>query len=128
MRVAKEIALWVICLFLVYVFLKAGGQKFFDDSGWSRAFRFWGYPVWFRILVGITEVAAALLLLYPRTAALGALMIIAVMLGGMGTHMATGRPKQVTSEVFPLTLATVVLIGRRKRLLLSRESSRVKTA
>jgi uncharacterized membrane protein YphA (DoxX/SURF4 family) len=116
MRVAKEVALWVICLFLVYVFLKAGGQKFSDTSGWARAFRFWGFPTWFRILVGGVELGAALLLLHPRTASLGASMFVVVMLGGMGTHIATGRPKQVTSEVFPLTLATVVLVGRRKLL------------
>jgi putative oxidoreductase len=118
MRVAKEIALWAICLFLAYVFLKAGGQKFSDESGWSQAFRFWGYPTWFRILIGVMEVAAALLVLYPRTASLGAMMIIMVMVGGMATHVATGRPKQVTSEVFPLTLATLVLVGRRKKMLL----------
>jgi uncharacterized membrane protein YphA (DoxX/SURF4 family) len=112
MRVAKEIALWAVCLFLVYVFLKAGGQKFSDTSGWSKAFRFWGYPTWFRLLVGVAEIAAALLLLYPRTAGLGAAMIIVVMLGGMATHVVTGRPKQVTSEVFPLVLATTVLAGR----------------
>ena len=99
MRMAKEVALWAICLFLAYVFLKAGGQKFSDSSGWARAFHIWGFPVWFRILVGVTEVAAALLLLYTRTAGLGAILIAVVMLGGMATHVATHRPKQVTSEI-----------------------------
>lgn len=128
MRIAKGIALWVICLFLVYVFLKAGGQKFMDGSGWARAFQFWGYPVWFRILVGVIEVAAALALLHPRTASFGAMLIITVMVGGMATHIATGRPKQVTSEVFPLTLATIVLFGRRKQMLLLRRTDPEKTA
>jgi len=117
MRIAKEVALWVICLFLAYIFIKAGVQKFDDGSGWSRAFRFWGFPLWFRILIGVTEVAAALLLLHPRTASLGALMIMVVMLGGMATHIVTKRPGQVRSEVFPLTMATVVFFGRRKQML-----------
>jgi putative oxidoreductase len=117
-RVLKEVALWVICLFLVYVFLKAGADKFSDSSGWARAFRFWGFPVWFRILVGATEIAAALMLLYKRTAGYGAMLIALVMLGGMATHVITNRPKQVTSEIFPLTLATIVFFGRRKELLL----------
>ncbi len=128
MKVAKEVALWVICLFLAYVFLKAGGQKFSDSSGWAHAFRVWGYPDWFRIVIGVMEVGAAILVLYPRTAGFGAMLIILVMLGGMGTHLATGRPKQVTSEVFPLTLATVVLFGRRKRMFLPRPRARAKTA
>ena len=118
MRIAKEIALWMICLFLAYVFVKAGGQKFSDSSGWARAFHMWGYPVWFRILVGIAEVSAALLLLYKRTASLGAMMIVVVMLGAMATHVATNRPNQVTNEIFPLVLATAVFLGRRKQMLL----------
>src|SRR3954467_4786316 len=122
MRIAKEVALWVICLFLVYVFVKAGADKFSDSSGWAKAFRFWGYPVWFRILIGVTEIAAALSLLYKRTAGLGAVLIVMVMLGGMATHIVTNRPKQVTSEIFPLTLAAIVFLGRRKEMLLPRRT------
>ena len=59
MRIAKETALWLISLFLVYVFAKEGLHKFSDSSGWARAFQMWGYPVWFRVLVGIAEVSAA---------------------------------------------------------------------
>ncbi len=128
MRLAKEIALWVICLFLAYVFFRAGIAKFSDTSGWAQAFRYWGYPVWFRIMVGIMELAAVALVLHPRTASLGALVIMIVMLGGMGTHVATGRPRQVTSEIFPLTLATVVCFSRRKEMFPLRGRARAMTA
>ena len=128
MRIAKEVLLWAICLFLAYVFLKAGGQKFIESSGWSRAFHFWGFPVWFRLLVGTTEIVAALLLLYPRTASLGALMIVIVMLGGMATHVVTGRPKQITSEIVPLTFAAAVYFGRRARMFSLRPLPRASNA
>ena len=123
MRIAREIALWMICLFLAYVFVKAGGQKFSDSSGWARAFHLWGYPVWFRILVGFAEVLAALLLLYKRTASFGAMMIVSVMLGAMATHVATNHPNHVTNEIFPLVLATTVFIGRRRQMLLPRRAA-----
>jgi uncharacterized membrane protein YphA (DoxX/SURF4 family) len=120
-KTAKEVVLWLMCLFLVYVFLKAGMQKFSNASGWARAFHVWGYPVWFRVLVGIVEISAALLLLYKRLAALGALLIVAIMLGGMATHiMVQHRPGQITSEVFPLLLATIIFIARRRLLPLPR--------
>jgi putative oxidoreductase len=113
MRIAKEVALWVMALFLVYVFTKAGIQKFSDTSGWARAFHAWGYPVWFRVLIGIIEVAAAALLLYRPLAALGALLITFVMLGAMGTHVfVQHRPSQATNEIFLLVLALLVLTGR----------------
>jgi hypothetical protein len=57
-----------------------------------------------------------MLLLTRRTAPLGAAIIVAVMLGGMGTHISRGHPSQVTSEVVPLALAIIVMIGRWQHL------------
>ena len=107
-----DIALWVPTLFLVYVFARQGPAKFSDESGWARAFVVWHYPVWFRILIGVLETAAAILLLTRRTAPIGAALIALVMLGGMGTHIVWRHPEQVTSEVLPLTLSLIVLRGR----------------
>ena len=107
-----DLALWLPTLFLVYVFSNQGLSKFSDTSGWAQAFAMWHFPVWFRILIGIVECSAALLLLTRRTAPLGAALIALVMLGGMGTHIYWGKPSQVTSEVMPLVLSLIVLRGR----------------
>ena len=107
-----DLALWVPTLFLVYVFANQGWSKFSDTSGWAKAFNMWHYPVWFRILIGVLETAAAALLLTRRTAPVGAVLIACVMLGGMGTHIYFGHPKQVTSEVVPLVFSLIVLRGR----------------
>jgi uncharacterized membrane protein YphA (DoxX/SURF4 family) len=107
-----DLALWVLALFLVYVFARQGVAKFSDDSGWARAFTFWHFPVWFRILIGVMETTAAALLLTRRTGPVGAAMIAVVMVGAMGTHIYWGKPGQVTSEVLPLTLSLIVLRGR----------------
>jgi putative oxidoreductase len=112
-----DIILWVFALFLAWVFIRQGIAKFSDASGWARAFRVWHFPVWFRVLIGALETAAALLLLTRRTAFAGAVIIIAVMIGAMGTHVYWGQPGQVTSEILPLFLATMVAIGRRKSFL-----------
>jgi hypothetical protein len=51
------------------------------------------------MLIGVLEVGASALLLWPRTAAYGAILIVLVMLGGMGTHiLVEGRPRQVTER------------------------------
>lgn len=110
----KDLLLWVPTLFLVYVFARQGPAKFSDTSGWARAFAVWQFPVWFRILIGVAETTAALLLLSRRTASVGAAIIALVMLGGMATHIYWGQPKQITSEVLPLVLALIVLVGRRR--------------
>lgn len=119
-ELAIEIVLWVFALFLAWVFIRQGWAKFDDTSGWARAFRVWHFPVWFRILIGVLETGAALLLLTRRTAFGGAVIIMVVMLGGMGTHIYWGQPSQVTSEVLPLFLSTMVALGRRKSFFLWR--------
>ena len=118
-QIAREAALWIITIFLTYVFLRQGWSKFSSDSGWARAFRTWHYPASFRILIGVIEVSAALILLIPRFALVGAVMIATVMLGGMATHVWWGHPRQITSEILPFILAVVVALGRRWSFLAS---------
>jgi hypothetical protein len=38
------------------------------------------------------------------------------MLGGMGTHVMHGQPRQFTHEIVPFTFASIVAIARRKYL------------
>jgi len=111
---AVEIVLWLLALFLASVFIRQGWAKFDDTSGWARAFRTWHFPVWFRILIGVLETGAGLLVLWRRTASVGAVTIMVVMLGAMATHVYSGRPEQITSEVLPLFVATMLAFGRRK--------------
>jgi len=119
-RVVLDVVLWVFALFLAWVFARQGMAKFSDSSGWAQAFRLWHFPVWFRVCIGVAETAAALLLLSRRTASGGAMVIVAIMIGAMGTHVRWGHPGQVTSEVLPLVLATCVAVGRRTSFFLSR--------
>ena len=122
-QVVLDVVLWVFALFLAWVFSRQGAAKFSDTSGWARAFRAWHFPVWFRVVIGMLETSAALLLLTRRTAFAGALIIIVVMIGAMATHVYWGRPGQVTSEILPLLLATLVAVGRRRSFVLARPRS-----
>ena len=118
MRIRKEgvleIALWLLALFLASVFIRQGWAKFDDASGWARAFRTWHFPAWFRVMIGVLELTAGLLVLWKRTAFAGAVIIMVVMLGAMATHVYWGRPAQITSEVLPLVVATLLALGRRR--------------
>lgn len=122
-QIVWEVVLWIFAVFLVWVFARQGISKFSDESGWARAFRFWHYPDWFRVAVGVAETAAAGLLLWRRTAFAGALLIVAVMIAGMATHIYWGHPEQVTSEVLPLVLAAVVAWGRRSVFIFRRAAT-----
>jgi putative oxidoreductase len=129
-KAARGIGMWIPAILLVLIFVPQGWSKFDDGSGWANAFRLWHYPDWFRITIGVLELGAALLLLYGRTAAFGAIIIIVVMLGGMGTHLVKDNGRHMTSEIVPLTLATIVLVVRRRHVAeaIRRPTERPRTA
>jgi uncharacterized membrane protein YphA (DoxX/SURF4 family) len=108
--------LWLLSLFLTVVFVNAGWPKFSNTSGWARAFAAWGFPNWFRVLVGIVEVAGGLLLLVPQTAVYAAAALAVIMLGAMGTHIiADGNPAAIYREAVPLALLGVIIYLRTRR-------------
>lgn len=113
---ARTVGMWLPALLLILLFARQGWAQFSDSSGWAAAFRHWGYPDWFRVTIGVLELTAALLLALGRTAALGALIIIVVMLGAWATHIVFDGGRHMTSEVVPLVLASIVLILRRRSL------------
>lgn len=115
LTIAGWIVVWFATLMLVFAFGAQGFAKFSDSSGWVRAFAHWGYPVWFRILIGVLELLAAALLLWPRTAPIGAAIVIVIMLGAMGTHVIKdGDGPQ--HELVPFLFASLILFARRKQL------------
>lgn len=116
LRTLKTVGIWIPAILLILVFARQGWSKFSDTGGWAVAFRHWGYPDWFRVTIGVTELLAAVLLALGRTAAFGAILIIGVMLGGMGTHVVFDGGRHLTSEVVPLVLASIVLAVRRRQV------------
>ena len=115
-KMARVIGMWIPAILLVLIFAKQGWSKFDDASGWARAFRHWGYPDWFRVTIGVMELAAVVLLLLGRTAAFGAILIIVVMLGAWATHLLFDGGRNMTSEVVPLVLASILLVIRRRQV------------
>jgi uncharacterized membrane protein YphA (DoxX/SURF4 family) len=111
------LALYLVSAFLTIVFLNAGWPKFYDSSGWARAFASWGFPVWFQFLVGGIEVLGGVLLLVPPTAIYAAAALAVIMLGAMGTHIVHGDPSAIYHEAGPLVLlgAVIYMHWRRKR-------------
>ena len=116
MKIAKEIALWILTALLVLMFANAGIRKFFVNGGWTWMFRRVGFPDWFRVAIGVLETGAAALLLLPRTAAYGAITVIVIMLGAIATNFAAHMPlRGVVPAAASLLVAAIVLAARWRR-------------
>ena len=116
LRIAKEIVVWTITLFLALVCLRSGLMKMPFVPGvefWIRDFARWGYPDWFRMLVGIAELVSFGLLLIPRFAGYGALIFAIVMLGAIFTHATHGEFGRLPFNIFLLVVSVIIILARR---------------
>ena len=116
-RVVKEVALWIITLFLAFVCLRSGWLKVTGNIFWVRDFHRWGYPDWFRMLIGIAELTSLALLLAPRFAGYGASLFAAVMLGAIFAHYTHNETSRLPFNLLLLTLSLVIIFARRPSFL-----------
>jgi putative oxidoreductase len=79
--------LWVVRALLALTFVAAGGAKLYGVPMLVEEFHHIGLGQWFRYVTGGLEIAGAILLLAPRKAAFGALLLICIMIGATITHL-----------------------------------------
>jgi uncharacterized membrane protein YphA (DoxX/SURF4 family) len=111
---AKTVALWVATGLLACLFVFAGSMKFVNPD-MAEHFAEWGYPDWFRVLIGVVEIGGGLALLVPRTALYAAGALGIVMLGAVFTHLVHGEVPQAPVPFVILVLLVVVGYARRPR-------------
>ncbi len=114
---AKTVGLWILTVLLAVAFLGAGGSKLAGRPPMPENFTRWGFPLWFMYLTGVIEVAAALLLLVPRTATLGGALVVGTMVGAALTHLKEGEGPQAVAPLILLVLGAVVALARRHEVL-----------
>jgi uncharacterized membrane protein YphA (DoxX/SURF4 family) len=121
-RIAKEVLLWVIALFLALICLRSGWLKVTGNVFWVRDFHRWGYPDWFRVVVGITELTSMALLLIPRLASYGASLFVVVMLGAIFTHATHHEFGRLPFNFLLLGVSLIIIFARKPTFLMrSRE-------
>lgn len=97
-------SMWVLSVLLAGLFLYAGAVKLVGAQEAVDAFRRYGFPGWFRILIGIVEVAGGIALLIPKAALEAASFLIVIMLGAVITELVRG-------DNFLLPLLVLLLLG-----------------
>src|SRR6266852_1548763 len=88
---------WILRFALTALFVVQGVVKLSGSKAWITRFTAWGYPDHFYLVIGLAEVSGAILLLIPRLTKLGALLLIAVMVGATATHVIHHEPQVATT-------------------------------
>jgi uncharacterized membrane protein YphA (DoxX/SURF4 family) len=104
--VESKAALWtgrVLTGFVVLFLLFDGVIKLTNMQVVTDTLNSLGYPPKHAVMIGIVELACVILLAIPRTAVLGAVLLTALLGGGIATHI------RVDSPLFSHTLFGVYL-------------------
>ena len=108
------LGLWTITILLSLLFVGAGiPQVGAVDFVAQRFQEVWGYPDWFRMMIGGLEFVGGIFLIIPQTAFWAALGLSVIMLGAIYTHVALGDPAFAPIPFVVLVLLGVVAYARR---------------
>jgi putative oxidoreductase len=107
MGIVKTAAVWTLQIGFGALCLLVGTGKF-GDPNWVRRFAEWGYPAGFYLIVGALEIIGGLLILVPRVATYGSLLIMTVMLGAIVTHLTHGEMRRLIAPTAFLLIAAGV--------------------
>jgi len=108
----KRIAVLLLQIAAACVFLLAGGSKLLGVEHMVIVFTKIGFGQWFRYLTGTLEIAGAFLILFPRTAFWGGVLLSCVMLGAVFTHFLLIGGSPVPAIVLLLITATITRLRR----------------
>jgi len=100
----QTILMWTLTVMLAAVFMLAGAGKVIGVKDVVEAFQHFGYPAWFRIVIGIIEVTCGVALLFPKVAIDAASFLVVIMLGAVVTELIVG------DSVIP-PLVVMILVG-----------------
>ena len=105
---------WILQGLLALTFLMAGTGKTFGSKMHIEAFTKWGFPQWFRVVTGIVELGAAILLIIGfwniTSAIIGAAILVAIGIGGIITHVRIKDPMKETAPIGILGLLALILL------------------
>ena len=116
---AGNVVAWVLQIAAAAMFLMAGGSKLAGAEPMVDMFDAIGVGQWFRYVTGGIEVVSALLLLMPSTAAIGAALLVFVMVGAIITHL-TILHSSPAMPIVLLVVCAIVFVLRRDRLAVGR--------
>jgi putative oxidoreductase len=109
----KSVIVWSVSVLVAVIYLFAGGTKLAGMQMHVEQFAKWGYPDWFRLVVGATEVIGGVLLLVPTVAFYAAVVLAVEMIGAMWTHLTHQEAPNAIVPLVLLVLLVFVALNRR---------------
>ena len=112
----KNIIVWILAGLLAFAFIGAGITKLLGVEMQIKNLESWGYPLWFRFPIGLTEIAFALALLIPKYRKLTLYGIFIWTLFAVITHLRAGQANMIAGPIlFGVLALTIFFLIREKK-------------
>lgn len=101
MSKSRKVAGWALVGLLGAMLMASAGGKIIGADTMRGMFGKWGLEDWM-LIVGLGELASAILFVVPRTHSLGVLLLSAYFGGAIATHMQHGEPFVIPAALLVL--------------------------
>ena len=108
---------WVLRVGFALLFISVGSEKLLPGAAsyWIPLFRKLGFGMWFMYFTGTLQIVGGLLLILPRTALIGLVLLGGTMAGAVACHLfllGTG----IGGAIIPGTILIFLIVTARRRL------------
>jgi uncharacterized membrane protein YphA (DoxX/SURF4 family) len=110
----KNIIVSILAGLLAFAFIGSGVTKLIGVEMQIKNLESWGYPLWFRFPIGLTEIILALVLLIPKYRKLAIYGVFIWTIVAVATHLQAGQVNMIGASILFCLLAGVILLMQRK--------------
>jgi uncharacterized membrane protein YphA (DoxX/SURF4 family) len=113
----KNIIAWILAGLLAFAFIGSGITKLLGVEMQIKNLESWGYPLWFRFPIGLTEIAFAIALLIPKYRKLALYGIFIWTIAAVITHLQAGQVNMIGASILfgVLALAMFFLLKEKTK-------------
>ena len=105
----NNIITWILAGILAFAFFGSGITKLLGVEMQIKNLESWGYPLWFRFPIGLTEIAFAIALVIPRFRKVIIYGIFIWTLAAVITHLQAGQANMIAAPILFSVIAGVIL-------------------
>jgi uncharacterized membrane protein YphA (DoxX/SURF4 family) len=104
----KSIITWILAGLLAFAFIGSGITKLLGVEMQIKNLESWGYPLWFRFPIGLTEIAFAVAFLIPKYRKLAIYGTFVFTIVAVITHLQAGQANMIVTPILFSAIALAI--------------------
>src|SRR4051812_11932704 len=111
----QNIIAWVLTALLALAFAGSGITKLLGVEMQIKNLESWGYPLWYRFPIGLSEIAFAIALLIPRFRKMTLYGVFIWTIVAVVTHLQAGQLKMIIPSILFGVIAGVIFLLKKEK-------------